>query len=159
MEILIIGNDNIEVIREIEELISGHDIELHVINDMSDISPVLAMPPGFDRSEKLFGKGIKGFIEQNIILVDKLPSPWDDFTKGIKIKFKNECVDIKAACEPNPFHFSGYEHTFGKRLYIKRQEDIDNTKNLSLKHNKLVQRNLLKTKPTICRKHGVDNRR
>lgn len=72
-------------------------------------------------------------------------------------------VPIKAAKEPNPFEFSGYDHTFGKRLFFKREEDKENINNLSSVHNhrskSIIKQSHINGKPIIYRRHGKDNRR
>jgi hypothetical protein len=56
----------------------------------------------------------------------------------------------------------GYGHTTGKRLYIKRQEDINNTRCLSVldcnQNKSLLKQHNINQKLVLCRKHGIDNR-
>lgn len=78
--------------------------------------------------------------------------------------FGDESIPIKSAEEPNLAIFeSGYEHTFGKILHIKRQLDFDNTKYLSIancnQNKSLLKQHNIKQQPILYRKHGVDNRR
>lgn len=124
--------------------------------------------------------GIKGSGKNNIILVGNRKTEWADFlqsnknrdsttptlvelSEGFNENILRTIEPIKAAEEPNPFHFSGYEHTFGKILHIKRQLDFDNTKCLSVvncnQNKSLLKQHNIKQQPIICRKHGVDNRK
>jgi hypothetical protein len=171
MEILIIGNGHDEVVEKLRELISDHDdIDLYMFDEKESYElkagglPVLSFGRRAVVEHELWS-GIKGFVKNNIILVND--SPWDSFLKkkpsidDLIVKFEAIPIKIERYIQDRELEY-GYTHTFGKQLHIKRELDINNTNRLSNSHNSrsrsILKINRYNKKPLISRKHGMDNR-
>ena len=143
MDILIIGSGNEEIVGKIKEMAkSEEDISVSVVEDCT-ISSIRVGSP-------------------KLAMVDSTPTLME-LSERFNENILRTIEPIKAAKEPNLFEFSGYEHTFGKILHIKRQLDFDNTKCLSMvncnQNKSLLKQHNIKQQPILYRRHGVDNRR
>jgi len=119
------------------------------------------------------GRDISETCEREIILVgdNNHKTEWDDFLQPSKHSPPTFIIDdwldlYEPPIELMRIAFQGIQEEmdiFSRNSKLKSKPDQKNIKCLSNRHNtknkSILKRNNIKQQPSLCRRHGVDNRR